>query len=191
MADPLTHESAPPNSTPGPLPATVAWLGYGGLLPFIALAAIVVVTGRVSHGGAGMTSAGITGAGIAGASVEGASGDGLGLLADRALVAYGAVILSFVGALHWGFAMTLPNLREPRRRIAFIWSVVPALLAWVGLLLAPALGAALMIVAFLAQYAQDRNLSKHGTLPGWYLPLRLRLTGIACVCLAIAVVGAG
>lgn len=185
MGDPRTHESASPNATPGPLPATVAWLGYGGLLPFIALATILIVTGRVTHGGAGMTSAGITGA-----SVEGAGSDGLGLLASRALVAYGAVILSFVGALHWGFAMTLPNLREQRRRIAFIWSVVPALLAWAGLLLAPALGAALMIVAFLAQYAQDRNLSKHGTLPGWYLPLRLRLTAIACVCLAIAVVGA-
>jgi hypothetical protein len=185
MADPLTHESAPPNSTPGALPATVAWLGYGGLLPFIALAAILIVTGKMTDGGAGVTSAGITGA-----SVDGASGDGLVLLANRALVAYGAVILSFVGALHWGFAMTLPNLRDPRRRIAFIWSVVPALLAWVGLLLAPALGAALMIVAFLTQYAQDRNLSKHGTLPRWYLPLRLRLTAIACVCLAIAVVGA-
>jgi hypothetical protein len=185
MADPLTHESAPANSTPAPLPATVAWLGYGGLLPFIALAATLVVTGRVSHGGAGMTGAAITGA-----TVEPSSGAGLGLLANRALVAYGAVILSFVGALHWGFAMTLPNLQEPRRRIAFIWSVVPALLAWVGLLLAPIHGTALMIVAFLAQYAQDRNLSKHGTLPSWYLPLRLRLTGIACVCLAVAVVAA-
>jgi precorrin-6B methylase 2 len=134
---------------PPALPATVAWLGYGGLIPFVALAAAAA----------------------------------LGIVDAAALLAYGAVILSFVGALHWGFAMTLRELPSARRNTAFLWSVVPALLAWVALLL-PTLPAVVLLVAgFLAQYVRDLALSRAGTLPAWYLPLRLRLTVVACLSL--------
>ena len=134
---------------PPALPATVAWLGYGGLIPFVALAAAAA----------------------------------LGIADAAALLAYGAVILSFVGALHWGFAMTLRELPSARRNTAFLWSVVPALLAWVALLL-PTLPAVVLLVAgFLAQYVRDLALSRAGTLPAWYLPLRLRLTVVACLSL--------
>jgi hypothetical protein len=43
-----------------------------------------------------------------------------------ALVNYGAVILSFVGALHWGFAMTAQDMKAEQRSGRFIWSVIPA-----------------------------------------------------------------
>jgi hypothetical protein len=36
-----------------------------------------------------------------------------------ALLGYGAVILSFVGALHWGFAMTLPDMPLRQRHACF------------------------------------------------------------------------
>jgi precorrin-6B methylase 2 len=135
-------------------PASVAWLGYGGLIPFVLLAAA---------------------AGLGGARAP----------LSRALFAYGAVILSFVGALHWGFAMTLRDLPVSRRKTVFIWSVVPALLAWVALLLAPAPAAAVMILGFLAHYRRDVELARTTALPAWYLPLRLRLTTVACACLAL------
>ena len=51
-----------------------------------------------------------------------------------ALIAYGAVILSFVGALHWGFSMTAPQMPARQRTIHYVWSVVPALLAWPSLI---------------------------------------------------------
>jgi len=137
-----------------PVPRAVAWLGYGGLVPFVVLA--------------------------------------VATFADRqrapfwsdALFAYGAVILSFVGALHWGFAMTLGGLSAGQRDARFAWSVVPALLAWPALLL-PTLSAGLLLVAgFLAHYWQDRRLAGMAELPAWYLPLRLRLSSVACLCLA-------
>ena len=137
-----------------PVPRAVAWLGYGGLVPFVVLA--------------------------------------VATFADRqrapfwsdSLFAYGAVILSFVGALHWGFAMTLGGLSAGQRDARFAWSVVPALLAWPALLL-PALSAGLLLVAgFLAHYWQDRRLAGMAELPAWYLPLRLRLSSVACLCLA-------
>jgi SAM-dependent methyltransferase len=140
------------------MPPIVAWLGYGGLLPFVLLAATALAGGAYSA------------------------------LGRHALLTYGAVILSFVGAVNWGVAMTLPDLGEPRRRQVWLWSVVPALLAWVALLLAPAVAGVLMVAGFVAQYAQDRRLARDAAVPAWYLPLRLRLTAAVCLCL---VVGAG
>ena len=43
------------------------------------------------------------------------------------LIAYGAIILSFMGAVHWGAAMAST---EQQRGSYIIASVIPALLAW-------------------------------------------------------------
>jgi Protein of unknown function (DUF3429) len=148
----------PPSAEP--LPRVVFWLGYGGLLPFAALAV---------------------------GSVFGpASGDASPLW-QAALITYGAAILSFVGALHWGFAMTLPDLAAPRRTASFVWSVVPALVAWVALLVTPVVSTGLLVAGFVSHYGRDRALAAHADLPGWYLPMRLRLTLVACLCLAAPV----
>ncbi len=138
-----------PDATP---PRHVAWLGYGGLVPFVGLAA---------------------------ASLLGVQPRATSL----ALLAYGAVILSFVGALHWAFAMLLPQLAVMRRTWMYAWSTVPALMAWCALLLEPRVGSVMLVVAFALHYVQDRRLSAQGLLPAWYLPLRLRLSTVASVCL--------
>lgn len=137
-------------------PAVVAWLGYGGLLPFVSLA----LAGWIDRAHAPLWS--------------------------DALHAYGATILSFVGALHWGFAMNLNGLSDSQRSAAFAWSVVPALLAWPALLMSPIVAAPLLISGFIANYLRDRHLARQAELPPWYLPLRLRLSSVACVCLGFA-----
>ncbi len=104
------------------------------------------------------------------------------------MLSYGAVILSFVGALHWGFAMGLGTLSASQQNALFIWSVVPSLLAWPALLLSGAFGSAMLIVGFAAHYAQDIRLARQVALPPWFLPLRLRLTATACACLAVGAV---
>ena len=112
-------------------------------------------------------------------------------LAAQALLAYGAAILSFVGALHWAFAMTLPGLSERERTHLFIWSTVPALLAWPAVLMPPALGALVLVTGFIAHYLQDRRLAARQPLPAWYLPLRLRLSSIASASLLVLAWTAG
>ena len=158
---PSSAFSPPVNTAPratASQPPMVAWLGYGGLIPFVCLPAAALAGGDV------------------------------GAFCSRALLAYGAVILCFVGALHWGFAMALPAIGRRRRNQMWSWSVVPALLAWVALLLAPAAGGVLMVAGFLVQYRQDRRLVRKVSLPPWYLALRLRLTLVACACLLEGVV---
>ena len=134
---------------------SAAWLGFGGLLPFIGLALTAFVDRH--HG----------------------------IVWADALVAYGAVILSFVGALHWGFAMALPGMPQALRRNCFVWSVVPALIAWPAMMLEPVLGAPLLMAGFVAHIWQDHRLAGRIALPAWYLPLRWQLSIVACVCLAL------
>jgi len=135
-------------------PAVVAWLGYGGLLPFVGAALMAWL--EPGHRAWWL----------------------------EMLLTYGAVILSFVGALHWGFAMVHPATAGRPMNGMYAWSVMPSLLGWVALLLAPAAGATLLIAGFLVQYRQDLRLVRVLPLPAWYLPLRLQLTVVACLCLA-------
>ena len=143
------------------LPRTVAWLGYGGLIPFLVLTPVSLLDYHYSA------------------------------LWSDALYAYGAIILSFIGALHWGLAMSLPELSERQRSALFLWSVVPALIAWPAVLFSPPIAAPLLVFGFIAHYLQDRRLARQATLPGWYLPLRLRLTSVAVVCLVAGVFASG
>jgi hypothetical protein len=121
-----------------PLPRSVAWLGYGGLIPFVALTAAFLLDHH--HG----------------------------LLWSDALIAYGAVILSFVGALHWAFAMTLPDLTAQQRTARFVWSVVPALLAWPALLVDATMASILLVPGFVAHYLdQGVAMNAFNRLPGF------------------------
>ena len=77
-------------------PPLASLMGFGGLIPFFICA--------------------------------GAAHSGVSPWAGLALIVigiYGAVILSFVGAVHWGLAMA-----GGRRPVWFVWSVMPALYAW-------------------------------------------------------------
>lgn len=146
------------------MPFSARWLGFGGLLPFVALAlATVIDPARAA-------------------------------LWNQALMAYGAIILSFVGALHWAFAMTVGGLSEAERAGRFVWSVMPALIAWVALLLlavSVSVAAVTLVAGFWLHYQQDRILARRAHLPTWYLPLRFALTSVASVFIALAAVAAG
>lgn len=133
--------------------ATPRWLGYGGLLPFLILAPASLL----DH-------------------VHGE-------LWSHALYAYGAIILTFVGALHWSIAMVSTACDDRTRRRAYGWSVVPALLAWPAVLLTPLDASLVLVAGFVAHYRFDRRLAGEAGLPAWYLPLRFRLTTVACLCL--------
>ena len=142
---------------PNERPTAVAWLGYGGLIPFVVPALCVALT--------------------------------LGNTAFwlQALAAYGAAILSFVGALHWAFAMLLPGLTPSHRRYSYVWSTMPALAAWVAILLPTAPGLLLLMAGFVAHYAHDLKLVKTVNLPAWYLPLRTQLSIGATLSLGAAI----
>jgi hypothetical protein len=113
-------------------------------------------------------------------------------LAQRALVAYAAVILSFLGAVHWGVVLAAPTTTPQLARSFLMWGVVPALLGWLALLmmflgLAPWLVLSFLIADLLLVRMMDGALFRqHPTRTEGYLELRTRLTAGATLALAIA-----
>ena len=126
-------------------------LGYAGLLPFVVLSLLFSLLGGDAQQRAGL-----------------------------ALVAYGAVIVSFLGACHWGILL-VGGYRDyllPRAHYA----VVPALVAWIALLLPLAWGLAVLIGGLIMTYLVDRRW--YSGYPR-YLVLRRRLTLVALASLAL------
>lgn len=151
---PTAQAPVKPEATrcPNPAPSAVATrLGYLAAVPFVAGAALAWSTG-------GDTQA----------------------MAVRALVAYAAVVASFIGAIHWGFgfAQTAP------RAGLFLWGVAPSIVAWLSLLVAPAAGLAVDAVLLVACYLVDRAIYPLYGAARW-LPLRLRLTALAAASCAL------
>lgn len=107
------------------------------------------------------------------------------IVAQVLLTQYGALIVSFVGALHWGYAVQ----REARGAEAWArygFSVVPALWALLALqftlFTAMQMLAAALVVCLLA----DMAFYKWSPLPPWFFRLRLILTCGGAASLLIA-----
>ena len=129
-------------------------LGYGGLVPFVGLSLAVWMLPLVYRA-----------------------------TALTALLAYGASILSFLGAIHWGFTLRDRPAASTRQ---LVWGVVPSLTAWVALLLPPTLGLWLLAAGLWVCFAVDRVMYLRVGVQAW-LPMRLLLTLVASLsCLAAA-----
>lgn len=99
---------------------------------------------------------------------------------------YGAVILSFVGAIWWGLAAA--STCPAPRALMFSWSVVPALIGWFATLATPDLGVLMLSAGFALQWAIDAWLVRRytGVAPAWFFPLRTILTAGVLVSMAVA-----
>jgi len=97
------------------------------------------------------------------------------------LAAYGATILAFLGAVHWGLA--LGDGRAPWWRYGL--GVLPALVAWVALLAPLRPGMLLLAAGIAATLAIERLAARHGLVPVPYLALRLVLSAGAIAGLLI------
>jgi hypothetical protein len=98
-------------------------------------------------------------------------------IAIQLLLAYGAVVLSFLGGIHWG--VSLATDEGTRQRLTL--GVLPSLLGWLTLALAlysgrPALGVALLIVLFFVAAAAEWKGHLHGGIPSGYIVLRIAVT---------------
>jgi hypothetical protein len=137
------------------IPPAAAWLGAAGLLPFLGLALAALILG----GAASAT-------------------------ALRALLAYGAVILSFLGGIHWGLAIAAPATQRLTAWLCL--SIIPSLLAWVALLLPAPAGLLLLAASIAAMLLPDRRATASGQAPAWYPALRLPLSAAAAISLLAA-----
>mgnify|MGYP001626162416 CR=1 FL=1 len=129
-------------------------LGFAGLIPFIGLAA-------ASWGLAPSTHA----------------------LWVQAVEIYAAVILSFLGGVHWGVAIAKAGASEYKR---LLWGVSPALMAWAIVLIPwPVVSLTLLILLLLLSWKVDRATLVAVDSASVYLGLRTPLTMVASLSLLV------
>lgn len=137
---------------------TAILLGIAGLIPFIATLAIIVLRPHDAPA------------------------------ATQTMIAYGACILSFLGAVHWGFALAPGNttpLALNLQRLSF--GVLPSLVAWGALLVlilgqAPRIALLILIAGFFATVLGETIGRGKEIVAANYLTMRW---GISIVVMAI------
>lgn len=107
-----------------------------------------------------------------------------------ALLHYAAVILAFMGAIHWGLAMARERQDDAAHRQLGL-SVLPALLGWLAISsgLPALLALALLISGFIGLYLADVHAVKLELAPRWYTALRKPLSAVVLISLLAAWVG--
>lgn len=101
-----------------------------------------------------------------------------------ALSAYAAVVIAFLGGIHWGFGF---RETEPDTQL-FVWGVLPALVAWVAVLMQPYAGLVVHGVMLVVCYVIDRRIyPAHGA--GAWLTLRFRLSAVASLSCFVGAAG--
>jgi len=96
------------------------------------------------------------------------------------LLVYGAVITSFLGGIHWGFAMRAEASDAGLREVHWLWGVVPSIVGWIAVLL-PSGGLWLLALLLLACWLVDALMYPRLGLARW-MGLRTQLTLVASSC---------
>jgi hypothetical protein len=129
-------------------------LGLGGLLPFLAAAAGSLLLAQPAAGAAAALAA-----------------------------VYGAVILSFLGGVHWGFGL------KGGGPGAFAWAVTPSLIAFLAAFLPLGWMLGALSAGFVLAGAVDVAFFAR-TGPRWYVRLRIALTLVVVLALSLCAAAA-
>ncbi len=114
------------------------------------------------------------------------------LASVHGLIGYGAVILAFLGGVHWGFTLGEEgDSRAVRARLGL--GVVPALVGWLAILASLAVSAgvslAILIAGFLGTVIVETRAQQRDLMPAGYLAMRWVITFVVVIILS-AVLGA-
>jgi len=105
-------------------------------------------------------------------------------LLDRALsiqVTYGAVMLSFLGALHWGMEFSGYGGHKGYRRL---WlGAMPILVAWPTLAMGPTTALIVQWLGFTGLWYADVKATAQGWTPKWYSQYRFYLSLLVGSCI--------
>jgi hypothetical protein len=105
-----------------------------------------------------------------------------------ALTAYGAVTLSFLGGVHWGFGLDATGAPPADiQRARFVLGVLPGLIGWVALLVTflgyPRTGLVVLIIGYMLTTVMEARASRLGWMPKGYMGLRWVLSVVVIVLL--------
>ena len=96
---------------------------------------------------------------------------------------YGIVILAFMSGVLWGFATRAGD----RQTLCYTLSVLPALWAFFATGAGATSTALSLIAGFLGLLALDYKFSRWGLTPTWWMSLRILLTALVVISLALGI----
>ncbi|MEQ6249083.1 DUF3429 domain-containing protein [Sulfitobacter sp. HNIBRBA3233] len=144
-----------------PIPRAPLLLGLAGLLPFIWGAATVLSPALADMGLAWL---------------------GSRFIGPYVQLFYGAVILSFMSGVLWGFATKTTGTRAA---MGYALSTVPALWAFFMTGSGPTSASLNLMIGFAGLLLLDIAFWSWGLAPRWWMSLRLLLTAIVLACLSV------
>lgn len=97
---------------------------------------------------------------------------------------YGAIILSFMSGVLWGFAA---RLEDRQAATGFFLSVLPAIWAFLTTGSGASSSAVTLMIGFLGVLVLDWYFWRMGAAPDWWMQLRMLLTAIVVGSLAVIV----
>jgi hypothetical protein len=112
-----------------------------------------------------------------------------------ALIGYAALVLAFVGGIHWGFVLhpsALPSdmpAEERRDAVRLGLGVLPSVIGWAALLTpalaVPEVGLGVLVIGYLAWLAAEFHMRGRGMVPSGYMRLRYWLSAGVLAVLVI------
>ncbi|KAI6777798.1 uncharacterized protein J7T54_003529 [Emericellopsis cladophorae] len=102
---------------------------------------------------------------------------------------YGAVIISFLGAIHWGLEYAEKGPSYPRTGFRYAMGVIAPVVAWPTLLMPIEYGLTAQFGAFVGLYFADLRASTRGWAPRWYGQYRFLLTAMVGLAIFVSLVG--
>jgi len=137
------------------IPKAPLWLGLAGLIPFV-WGAVTILAPEL-----GLWTQQTLGGRFAGPYIQ---------------LFYGAIILSFMSGVLWGFAA------RSNQAFGYVLSVIPALWAFFMTGGGPVAAGMNLIVGFLGLLILDWQFWRQGLTPPWWMQLRVLLTTIVIIC---------
>lgn len=143
------------NAAPGVLPPYAGALGYVGLVPFVGCALALLTSGdpQLRH------------------------------VAERLLVGYGAVILAFLGGVHWGLVL---RERSDRAATVLVIGVMPSLAGVASTFMAFEMAMVVQVAAFGGWWFYENRVLGPGIVPADYIALRRWLTLVVIAALGLS-----
>lgn len=160
------------------VPKEALYLGLAGVVPYLATSLeTVYLAYEINH-------AASVGQGLV---FSGQTAELMLHLLEPIQVGYGAVILSFLGAVHWGLEWAGYGGRLGYRRYAA--GVVAPAVAWPTLLLPVEYALISQFLAFTFLYYNDARAAAAGRAPHWYGMYRFVLTFVVGVSIVASLIG--
>ncbi|CAG7563191.1 unnamed protein product [Fusarium equiseti] len=102
---------------------------------------------------------------------------------------YGAVIISFLGAIHWGLEYAEKQPLHERTRFRYGMGLAASVVAWPTVMLPVEYALTTQFMAFVALYFADSRAATKGWAPRWYGSYRFLLTAMVGLAIFISLIG--